>query len=157
MKELIEYRKLLVARLVSETEEFREACLSIQEPTVPLGKDGWSVHQIATHTRDVHNLVYSIRARQTVQEDNPEFQSFDSETYMAEHYTPNESLKAILDDFVVNVKDLAEFLSTLPDEAWSRLSRHTTFGSGFTLQTWIERDLAHIEEHLEIVKKETVI
>jgi hypothetical protein len=39
-------------------------------------------------------------------------------------------------------------------EAWSRTSRHTTFGSGFTLQTWVERDLAHIQEHLKAVKQE---
>jgi hypothetical protein len=26
-------------------------------------------------------------------------------------------------------------------------------GSGFTLQTWVERGLAHIEEHAEMVRK----
>jgi hypothetical protein len=43
-------------------------------------------------------------------------------------------------------------LGRLPAEAWSRESRHATFGGGFTLQTWVERDLAHIEEHLKVVQ-----
>ena len=44
-------------------------------------------------------------------------------------------------------------LRALPAEAWSRESRHATMGSGFTLQTWVERGLAHIEEHVETVRK----
>jgi len=34
------------------------------------------------------------------------------------------------------------------------VSRHTTLGSGLTLQSWVEKDLAHIEEHLETVRKQ---
>jgi hypothetical protein len=54
---------------------------------------------------------------------------------------------------VGSVQDLAEFLRALPAEAWSRVSRHTTLGRNLTLQTWVEKDLAHIGEHLETVKK----
>jgi len=46
-----------------------------------------------------------------------------------------------------------ELLRTLPMKGWSRVSRHTTLGAGLTLQSWVEKDLAHIEEHLETVKK----
>jgi hypothetical protein len=106
-------------------------------------------HQIAVHTRDVNELVYGMRARRTAEEENPEFQNFDGDAYMAEHYNPGEPLKELLDGFVANVEALAGMLRELPVEAWSRTSRHTTFGSGFTLQTWVERDLAHIQEHLK--------
>jgi hypothetical protein len=44
-----------------------------------------------------------------------------------------------------------EWLRGLPLDSWSRVSRHTTLGSNLTLQTWVEKDLAHIEEHLETV------
>jgi hypothetical protein len=74
---------------------------------------------------------------------------------MTEHYDANEPLNAILDGFVASVQSLVMFLDKLPVDAWSRESRHTTLGSGFTLQTWVERDLAHIEEHLGTVKKGT--
>ena len=153
MKELLEYRKQLVARLVSASEEFRDACLAVNDIRAPLNKDGWSVHQIAVHTRDVDRLIYGSRTQRTAREENPEFTSFDSDTYMAEHYDANEPLEEILDDFVINVKALSEMLTALPVETWSRVSRHTTLGGGLTLQTWVERGLAHIEEHLGTVIK----
>lgn len=152
MKELNEYRTRLLQKIISVSKEFRDACLAKQDPFAPLGKEGWNVHQIATHARDVHTLVYRFRAQRTAQEENPEFQNFDGDAYMAEHYDKNEPLNAILDGFVASVQSLAMTLERLPADGWSRKSRHATFGSGFTLQTWVERDLAHIEEHLQAVK-----
>mgnify|MGYP001319996669 CR=1 FL=1 len=152
MKELNEYRTALIERLVSAAREFRSACLAVRDPFAPLG-DGWNVHQVAVHTRDVSRLVYGLRARRTAAEDNPEFQNFDGDAYMAEHYDAEEPLPEMLEGFVAEVESLADMLRKLGGEAWSRESRHATLGSGFTLQTWAERDLAHIEEHLETVKK----
>jgi hypothetical protein len=70
-----------------------------------------------------------------------------------EQYDADEPLPQLLDGFAANVETLAAILKGLPAEAWSRESRHSTLGSGFTLQTWVERNLAHIEEHLQTVKK----
>lgn len=154
MKELIEYRTQLLNRLVSATNEFCDACLALNDTYGSIDEDEWNVHQIAAHTRDVNELVYGMRAKRTVQEDNPEFQNFDSDAYMAEHYDRNEPLDKLLNGFVKDVEALYDFLKPLPAEAWSRESRHVTFGGGFTLQTWIERNLAHIEEHLKAVKKQ---
>ncbi len=155
MKELNEYRTHLMEKLIAEAKKFREACRAVENPFAPLGSEGWNVHQIATHTRDVHMLVYRFRAQRTAQDQNPVFQNFDGNTYMAEHYDANEPLSAVLDGFVASVQSLAMFLDRLPEDAWSRESRHAMLGSGFTLQTWVERDLAHIEEHLGTVKKGT--
>lgn len=152
MKELNEYRKQLIARMVSATKEFHEACLVVKDPLTPLGEGSWNVHQVATHTRDVHMLVYRFRAQRTAEEDNPEFQNFDGDAYMAERYDKSKPLDKILDGFIASVESFQMFLERLPVEAWSRTSRHATLGNGFTLQTWVERDLAHIEEHLKTVK-----
>ena len=153
MKELTEYREQLIERLVTAAKEFRDACLAVTDPQAPLDKGGWNVHQIAAHTRDVNDLVYGLRAKRTALEDNPEFQNFDGDAYMKEHYNANEPLNELLDGFTNNVEALYDFLKSLPVEAWSRESRHLTLGGGFTLQTWIERNLAHIEEHLKSIKK----
>lgn len=153
MKELTEYRAQLINRLVSAAKEFRDACLAVTDIHSSLDEGGWDVHQIAAHTRDVNDLVYGLRAKRTAQEDNPEFQNFDGDAHMRENYNPNEPLDEILDGFVMNVETLYELLKSLPTEAWSRESRHLTFGAGFTLQTWIERNLVHIEAHLKSVKK----
>ena len=155
MKELEEYRMSLMKRLEDAASAFRAQCLAIQDPYAPLGKDGWNVHQIAAHTRDVDKLVYGLRARRTAVEDNPEFTSFDGEVYMAEHYDPEEPLNELLDGLVGSVQALVELLRALLMKGWSRISRHTTLGAGLTLQSWVEKDLAHIEEHLETIKKQS--
>ena len=154
MKELLEYRRSLLERLVDTVHEFRTACLDVKDPFAPMDADGWNIHQIAAHTRDVDKLAYGLRARRTAVEDNPEFQNFDGDAYMAENYSASESLDEILRELVENVEGLAEMLRDLPSEAWARLSSHSTFGQSLTLQTWVERDLAHIEEHLETVRKQ---
>lgn len=154
MKELLEYRTSLLNRLVAAAHEFRAACLEVSDPFAPIDADGWNIHQIAAHTRDVDRQAYGLRARRTAQEDNPEFQNFDGEAYMAENYSATEPLDDILDGLVENVESLAVLLRDLPSEAWSRPSRHAMFGQGLTLQTWVERGLAHIKEHLEFVRQQ---
>jgi hypothetical protein len=153
MKELIEYRTRLIENLVRAAKEFRAQCLAMKDPHVPLEEGGWNTHQVAAHTRDVDAMVYGMRAKRTAVEDNPEFQSFDADKHSAEHYKAGEPLEAMLNGFVESVESLAAMLQDLSGEAWARESRHATLGSGFTLQTWVERNLAHIKEHTETVKR----
>jgi hypothetical protein len=152
-KELDAYRIGLVDHLVEMAIRFREVCLAVNNPFAPLEADGWNAHQVAVHTRDVQTLVYGMRARRTVTEDDPEFANFDSDTYLLAHYDRNESLNDVLDGFVRDVESFAAVLRALPVEAWSRQSRHVIMGKGFTLQTWVERGLAHIEEHIKTVSR----
>lgn len=153
MKELLEYRTKLMERLLEAANEFHSACLAVQDPYAPL-EDGWSVHQIAVHTRDVDKLVYGLRARRTAAEDNPAFPNFDGNVHLAESYDARQSLTDVVNALVENTRALVEFLRTLPVEAWSRISCHTTLGDGLTLQSWVEKDLAHIEEHLATLQKQ---
>ncbi|MCE9645595.1 MAG: DinB family protein [Chloroflexi bacterium] len=152
MKELLEYRVKLVERLETATEEFIAACREIQDPhELPAGT--WTVHQIAAHTRDVDKLVYGMRIQRTLHEENPEFSSFDADEWMAAHYDKNEPVAKILDELSKNCTELCKTLRELPRPAWSRPSRHETIGGDLTLQLWVERSLAHIEEHLLALKK----
>jgi hypothetical protein len=151
MKELFQYRTELIDRLVDAAHRFRDQCLALRDPFVPFD-GGWNAHQIAAHTRDIDKLVYGSRARRTAAEDNPEFPNFDGERYMAEHYSGQEPLEQIVNELVQSVEALAQMLRSVPVEAWSRQSRHVTLGHGFTMQTWVERGLAHIEEHLKTIQ-----
>jgi hypothetical protein len=153
MKELIEYRTKLIDRLAAAAHELRAACLAVQDVSIPLEAGGWTAHQVAAHTRDVNKLVYGLRVRRTAAEHNPEFQNFDSEQYMAEHYSKSEPLVEILDGLVEQVESLAEELRAMPSEAWARESSHVMLGRDLTLQIWVEKDLDHIEEHLQTVRK----
>jgi DinB family protein len=153
MKELDEYRVHLIEKLVASAEAFQAACLAVKDPFAPLEAGGWNVHQLAKHTRDIDRLAYGLRVRRTLEENNPAFSNFDGETYMREHYSAGETLPTMLDGFVTSIRSLADLLRTLPVPAWSRVSHHEKLGSGITLQLWVERSLAHIEEHLATVQK----
>ena len=152
MKELLEYRQKLLQRFEQAAEEFCVACQAVKRAHDPIEPGGWSVHQVAVHTRDVDKLAYGLRARRTLTEDNPEFSNFDGEAYMVQHYDAQEALQLILDGFAANVQALLKQLREMAPEGWSRLSSHETQGGGLTLQTWVERGIEHIEEHLATVK-----
>jgi hypothetical protein len=153
MKELLEYREKLLDRLEQAANDFCAACLAAREPYAELEPGGWSVHQLAVHTRDVDRLVYGARTRQTLAQDNPIFSNFDGDAYMAAHYDRTEQLPQILDAFVNSVQSLVKLLREMQAGGWSRLSSHETQGGNLTLQTWVERGLQHIEEHLATVRK----
>jgi len=155
MKEISNYRKQLISRLITSSQEFRMACLAVKDPFLPAHEGGWNVHQIAAHVRDVDQLAYGLRAKRTAVEDNPTFSNFDGEAYAREHYSPEESLEEMLAGFVQSMESLANLLRQLPTEAWSRVSCHEKLGENLTLQLWVERALAHVEEHLETVRKTT--
>lgn len=152
MKELLEYRVKMIERLNKAAHEFQTACMAIKDPFEKIDGE-WTPHQIASHTRDVDKLVYGARIRQTLDEDNPEFKNFDADGWMAAHYKKNEALTGILDEFLASIEKLCKTLRELPQEAWSRESRHETIGGGLTPQLWAERNLEHIEEHLQTLKK----
>ena len=150
MEQLNEYRTRLLDRLEKSARDFRSAVQSAQEAR-PVHAEEWSAHQIAVHTRDVEQMVYGARIRRSIAEENPLFENFDGDAWMAEHYDANEPLASILDGLVDSVLQTVAILRALPPEAWTRPSRHETYGAGFSTQTWVERSLAHIEEHLMAV------
>ena len=151
MEQILEYRQRLLARYETAACEFREAVATATSSTHPRKADGWSIHQIAVHTRDVEKMVYGLRFRRTLEEDNPLFENFDGDVWMDEHYQADEPMEIILDELVDSVQEAVTRLRGVALEAWTRPSRHATYGGGFTVQTWVERALAHIEEHLKSV------
>jgi hypothetical protein len=153
MRELDEYREKLLQRFADAAREFCAACLTAGSPVEPLEPGGWSIHQLAAHTRDVDQLVYGARVHRTIVENNPIFENFDGDAYMDEHYDPGEPLPRLLDGFVANVEALIKELREMPSDGWTRASRHETQGSGLTVQTWLERGLEHVEEHLATVRE----
>jgi hypothetical protein len=153
MDQLLEYRQRLLARYEAAVLEFRTAVETADNPNVPREAEGWSVHRIAVHVSVAEQMVFGLRARRTLEEDAPLFENFDGDTWMAEHYNADEPLASILDELVASVQASVARLRGLPPEAWTRESRHATYGGGFTAQTWVERGLAHLEEHLKTVRE----
>ena len=151
-KELLSYRSQLIQRLGTTAKEFSEACVAVSDPYAPIEADGWNAHQLAAHARDVQIHVYGARVRRTVSEEKPVFPNFDGDAWNAEHYDAGEPITKIVDEFLADVREIIPWLEDLPLTAWSRLSRHEVHGE-FAMQAWVERMLAHIEEHLATLKK----
>ena len=151
MKELLEYREKLIARIEEAAQEFCAACESFGDPFTKVDGE-WTVHQIASHTRDVDKMVYGERIRRTLNEANPTFKSFDADEWMAANYNKDEPLSNVVNGFLTSIQDLCKTLQAVPREAWSKESRHETMGGELTMQIWVERNLAHIEEHLLTMK-----
>ncbi|KXK11008.1 MAG: DinB superfamily protein [Chloroflexi bacterium OLB14] len=154
MKELLEYREKLIARYAEATKEFCKACESFFANPFEKIEGDWNLHQVAAHLRDIEKLVYAERIRETLQGGNPHFKSFDPDVWMAQQYDKDEPLNKILLDFDSDVTELCHLLKNLGREDWSRLSSHESAGNEMTLQVWVERGLAHIEEHLQNLKKQ---
>ena len=151
MKELLEYRVKMMARLEEAAREFVAACKTRDAFAAVAGSE-WNIHQLAFHARDVDKFVYGERIQKTLHEDNPGFKEFDVDAWTSAHYDKDEALEKILDEFLKNITRLCDSLRALPREAWSRESSHETFGDRLTLQLWVERSVAHIEEHLKTLK-----
>ncbi|MCB0100445.1 MAG: DinB family protein [Anaerolineales bacterium] len=151
MKELYEYREKILERLPVAVSEFCEECRSFADPLAEV-EEGWNVHQIAFHVRGVNREVYGVRILRTLNENNPLFKNFDPDGWMAEHYDSNEDMEKIVGEFQAEMNDLCSVLLQVPHEAWSRMGTHESLGPDLTLQLWVERSLAHLEEHLAVLR-----
>jgi len=147
MDELLEYRQRMVMKIANAAELIEAAILSNNDPTQPLESGGWNLHQVITHMRDVNQHVYLPRLHRIIDEENPMFENFDGEAWMAEHYQPQEPIQKAVSEFKEQCQSSADWLKNLPQEAWNRPGRHPSFGK-HSLQWWVERTLAHISEHL---------
>lgn len=147
-----DHRQHLIDQIGASAEAFCAACRAVSDPFEPVEPGGWNTHQLAAHVRDVDAQVYGMRIRRSAAEENPLFPNFDGDAWIAGHYHPDEALDSILDELSASITGLTGLLRSLPDPAWSRPSRHETNGD-FILQTWVERSLAHLQEHLDTAEK----
>jgi hypothetical protein len=147
MEELLEYRQRMVKKIAKAPELVDAAILRIKHQTISLESDGWNIHQVVAHMRDVNKHVYLPRLHRIIDEEDPMFENFDGEAWMAEHYQPQEPIHKLAAEFGEQCRSSADWLNSLPHEAWNRPGRHPAFGK-HSLQWWAERTLAHIDEHL---------
>jgi hypothetical protein len=147
MEELLEYRQRMISRFTEASDLINQAISKIQDHGEPLEDEGWNVHQIITHLRDVNREVYLPRLHQIMAEEDPIFKNFDGDDWMLNHYDPQESLGTVINEFKVQCRSTADWLVELAPDSWNRSGIHSTIGN-HTMQWWVERTLVHIFEHL---------
>jgi len=147
MEELLEYRQRMLNKLAQAGKQVERIVSKAKDPSQPLEPGGWNIHQVVTHLRDVNKQVYLPRLHHIVDEEDPLFENFDGEAWMAQHYQPREPILELSSEFGNQCESTAIWLGSLPNENWNRPGKHPTIGV-HSLQWWVERFLAHITEHL---------
>lgn len=154
MEELWAYREQLLGRHVQQVPALRQALAGIPvgELRRPGSDGGWSAHQMVAHMRDVEVQAYVPRVHRLLAESQAVLADFDAEGFMAAHYDRAEPLNQMVDDLDQARQALRTALRTDDGQAWSRTGRHPALGA-CTVQAWVERAVAHFDEHLEQLER----
>jgi hypothetical protein len=145
---LDEYRRRLVVRYRQQVAEYAEHLATLDDHTVraPLKPGEWSAHQVLFHTASVDEQAYGPRLRRILREDRPRLEDFDGDRWMVEHYDAAKPTRELLQGWAAAREAYAAEVQAAPPEGWSRTGRQTFWGER-TLQWWIERAVAHAEDH----------
>lgn len=145
---LEDYRRELLGRYLGQVDDYRSHVSGLTASAVRTAiKPGeWSPHQLIFHVRAVDQQAYGPRLEQILREDQPTLSDFDESEWMAAHYDPDETPAAILDGWASVRRRYADLLADVPPPGWSRIGRQSYWGER-TLQWWVERAIAHAEDH----------
>ncbi len=111
----------------------------------------WSIQQIVVHLLE-SDLAATHRMRRIAAEDKPLIIAYD-ETAMASKLEYHRAdLKLVTDIFALNRKFNAQWLRTLPDEAFARQGVHNQNGL-MTLGGMVELYVWHVNHHMEHLRK----
>ncbi len=154
MENLYEYRKRMLARFQAIVDDLEQAIDALSQAGWyrPLEPGGWSAHQVLVHLRDADAHAYLPRLLRILAEDTPFVEDFDDGSWMAGHYNPEEPIAAILAECrELRSREIA-CLERMSMDGWSRMGRHPGWGLR-SIQWWVERSLAHSEEHLRQIRQ----
>jgi hypothetical protein len=105
----------------------------------------WSAHEVAVHCADSETQAAS-RIRFLAAEPDPLVLGYDEANWAVAfdyHAHPLEVALATVDAVRANTVAL---LRRLPEEAWTRVGRHTQSGR-YTSEDWLQIYAAHLEDH----------
>jgi hypothetical protein len=141
-------REQVVEDLASMPRRLREAVdgLAPTSLTRRPSPDQWSAFETIGHVRDA-TLVYALRFRFIVLEEDPLLPNYDEDRWAAESLDRPDDMQAILDEIAASRADLVRLLSRLPEGGWRRTGRHEAIGS-VVLEDYARHQVVHEEMHL---------
>lgn len=148
-------RAALVDRLESSGHDFlwylrqlsREA---LQSPPIT---GTWSVHQIAAHMRDTEKQVFLARTQRILKEDHPSVSNFDQEEWNREHYSKNEPLRKILDEFRSARRRVVRLARAATITDWNKTAAHPEYGE-ISLDWLTLHNYSHTLEHIAQISQQ---
>jgi uncharacterized damage-inducible protein DinB len=142
------YRRRLLDRYRGQVDEYARhlAALDDQAVRTPIKPGEWSAHQLLFHVSSVDEQAYGPRLRRILRESQPLLDDFDQDRWMATRYDPAEPAGAMLERWRATRQAYAAEAEAAPRDAWQRTGRQVFWGER-TLQWWVERAVAHAEDH----------
>jgi uncharacterized damage-inducible protein DinB len=110
----------------------------------------WSVRQIACHVADAE-VVWVIRFRQVIAEDNPTLPVFDRNAWAEKLDYSRRKISVALEQFRVMRSENFELLKELPDATFARTGTHTKRGA-MTLLEMVTLAAEHLEKHVTQIR-----
>ena len=105
----------------------------------------WSAHEVVVHCADSETQSAS-RIRILVSEKDPVIQGYDEAAWARDFDYHAHPLDLAFDVVVAVRASTAALLRQLPDEAWTKVGRHTESGR-YTAEDWLRIDADHLENH----------
>ena len=140
-------RRGLIDRYADGPRRLREALATVPAAALqwrPAPRE-WSAHEVVCHCADSETNAYA-RIRFVVAEPDPLVLGYDEARWAVTldyHAHPLEPALATVDAVRANTLAL---LRRLPDEAWTRVGRHTQSGR-YGAEDWLRIYAAHLEDH----------
>jgi uncharacterized damage-inducible protein DinB len=139
-------RTAKIAQIAAYPPVLRKAVdgLNDSQLDTPYRDGGWTVRQVVHHVVDSHANAF-MRFRWTVAEDHPVIKTYDQDVWatFADSSLPLEPSLKIIDGLH---ERWAAFLSSLPEDAWSRTATHPERGE-MTLDDLLDMYAEHGANH----------
>jgi hypothetical protein len=154
MEELMAYRENLLSALESVVSRLSKTVANLTDANQEHAElsESNTPHYILFRLREVEIHVFSQQLPRFLAEICPILPVFDEQSWMADHYHPDEPITAIMEKVAKLRHDELAWLNGLPVSSWSRLARHPWWGM-HTLQWWVELQLDYSFQHLKLLTR----
>jgi hypothetical protein len=114
-------------------------------------EDQWSVRMILCHLADAE-MVYGMRFRQVIAEDNPTLQAYDQNAWASNLNYSSHKVSQLLESFRRLRTDNFELLKDLPESTFARTGMHSENGK-MTLLDLLRLQAGHAESHVKQLQR----
>ena len=114
------------------------------------GRGEWPAFGTVKHVRDAA-LVYGLRFRFIVLDNNPLLPNYDEDNWVAASKDRVEDIASILAEIRASRSGLMRLLRRLDESDWSRTGRHEILGP-VVLEAYVRHQVAHERMHLAQVR-----
>lgn len=109
----------------------------------------WSIHALVVHCLD-SDLIATHRMRRIAAEELPLLIGYDETAFAKQPWYDAADLAIVCDLFAVHRRFTAQWLATLPADAWARAGIHNQYGK-ITIADMVPMYIRHVDHHAKFL------